>query len=63
MINPFSNLPLNTQQIYVMGVSSSSKCEVYIPVADWKQAGAVKNNLQNWLDAQLTPEATPIESL
>ena len=52
MINPFENLPLNTEKVYT-AAKAPGGCEVYIPVIIFEEhlIHQRKNELQTWLNA------------
>ena len=60
MRNPFKNLPLNTKQSYVRGVSKAGT-EIYIPVdtRDDKKLDEEKEALQEYLDAHVIATLPP----
>ena len=56
-MNPFINIPLNTEKVFVMGIDHSG-CEIYLPVdsSDETVIQFKKQELQQYLFNQPLPE-------
>ena len=56
MKNPFKNVSLNTEKVYVRGTTQSG-CHVYLPIDSLDDADqqTTKKNLQAYLDTQPGP--------
>lgn len=56
-MNPFSNVPINTKKVFVMGIDHSG-CEIYLPVnsTDETMIQLKKQELHQFLFNQPLPE-------